>query len=395
LDLLNKRNKVKLRVDTHNRVHARGAKVKTASTAAELIQIFKQGNSLRKMEATERNPDSSRSHSIVRIKLLSDQKWEDRKKRNVPSINLVDLAGSERNYETWFHTSEQHKKFVGINQSLMALRGLFRAYRKQIDTNTLPDITEVKSEGSFIPFHASSLTHVLRECFLDPSHKTVVVATISPTATDIEHTRDTLESVTFMMGKRRRDEKLFDVEVEDVKEAILKVHAMHMWTSSQMEEFFKLNLTHDEFSKLNLENTTSKKITRMGPAQVTHMICGGNKYIGKKVYELIRRKLIEFREKNARIRAERARKDIVKRKSPVSRHTCPVTDCKCSFNFATALQAHMRRAHGINNTATANRRRNRNTTSEFHGYRGGGVDWLKGNGYLDEEKDDDDDKKEY
>ena len=50
-----------------------------------------------------------------------------------------------------------------------------------------------------IPFRASLLTRVLKQCFTSgPQHRTTIMATISPTPTDLQHTLNTLNHVVLM-----------------------------------------------------------------------------------------------------------------------------------------------------------------------------------------------------
>jgi len=71
-DLLADRKRVYLRADSDRRVHARGAVKAEARSLSELLDILKKGNALRARESTERNEQSSRSHSIVRLSLHHD-----------------------------------------------------------------------------------------------------------------------------------------------------------------------------------------------------------------------------------------------------------------------------------------------------------------------------------
>merc|ERR1719446_1179233 len=60
---------------------------------------------------------------------------------------------------------------------------------------------EGKSEAH-VPFRSSRLTHLLKSCFTDESHQTTVVATLSPSLTDVEHSLNTLQHVGMMRSAR-------------------------------------------------------------------------------------------------------------------------------------------------------------------------------------------------
>jgi len=84
-------------------------------------------------------------------------------------------------------TVQQHRDSAEINSSLMALKECFRAHAAM-----------QRGEHAKMPFRRSRLTRVLRDCFTDFAHKTVVIATISPTATDVIHSVSTLEHAVML-----------------------------------------------------------------------------------------------------------------------------------------------------------------------------------------------------
>mmetsp|Transcript_106908 Transcript_106908/g.300591 ORF Transcript_106908/g.300591 Transcript_106908/m.300591 type:complete len:619 (-) Transcript_106908:183-2039(-) len=177
-DLLQQRKEVVLRADASERVHVRGALTLslTPSSASDLANVLEDALRLRKAEATERNPVSSRSHAVCILDI-----------DGLGTVRFVDLAGSERNYETHYMTAQQHRDFAEINTSLMALKDCFRAHAQLI-----------QQRPARPPYRASRLTQVLRSCFTDPHHKTAILAMVSPTATDLLHSTNSLLQVTQM-----------------------------------------------------------------------------------------------------------------------------------------------------------------------------------------------------
>ncbi|CAE7354894.1 KIN13B, partial [Symbiodinium natans] len=174
-DLLQHRKEVVLRADGEERVHVRGA-TKLTAAASELSELLEEALQLRRSEATERNPLSSRSHAICILEI-----------DGLGTIRFVDLAGSERNYETRHMTALQHRDFAEINKSLMALKDCFRAHARI-----------VRQRAARPAYRASRLTQVLRSCFTDPQHRTIILSTVSPTATDLLHSTNSLLQVTQM-----------------------------------------------------------------------------------------------------------------------------------------------------------------------------------------------------
>lgn len=177
-DLLQQRKEVALRADASEQVHVRGALTATVTPAvsSDLETILEDALRLRKAEATERNPVSSRSHAVCVLDIEGHG-----------TIRFVDLAGSERNYETHHMSAKQHRDFAEINMSLMALKDCFRAHAQLI-----------RQRPGRPPYRASRLTQVLRSCFTDPLHQTIILAMVSPTATDLLHSTNSLLQVTQM-----------------------------------------------------------------------------------------------------------------------------------------------------------------------------------------------------
>jgi hypothetical protein len=104
-----------------------------------------------------------------------------------------------------------HKESADINSALMALKDCFRAYHKAVGTSA-PRTSQAQgasfssssaSEQVHIPFRASLLTRILKHCFVQSTckadtlrlHKTTIVATVSPSVLDTEHTLNTLDHV--------------------------------------------------------------------------------------------------------------------------------------------------------------------------------------------------------
>ena len=194
-------------------------------------------------------------------------------------ITLVDLAGSERNYETVKFNGADHKESAEINMALMALKNCFRAFslllqqqqqlpserdtteinaelpssskKCDIGTGTKPvslgeylqgksPSSETKDQGNSatnsgrpprlaaagqsgavrIPYRETLLTRVLKDCFTVSSgstqHRTTIVATVSPTSTDLVHSVNTLDHVVKMSPQLQSLMQAVTVEVCDV-----------------------------------------------------------------------------------------------------------------------------------------------------------------------------------
>eukprot|EP00929_Paragymnodinium_shiwhaense_P054936 TRINITY_DN27540_c0_g1_i1.p1 TRINITY_DN27540_c0_g1~~TRINITY_DN27540_c0_g1_i1.p1 ORF type:complete len:660 (-),score=179.34 TRINITY_DN27540_c0_g1_i1:234-2213(-) len=181
-DLLGDRKEVQLRADAENKTHISGAQHVEMGEAQGGADVFRRtlqdAMSKRASEATERNAESSRSHAILILKL----------RKSGGRLRLVDLAGSERNYETEQMSAAQHRESAEINASLMALKDCFRAHSMLS-----------RGEKTRMPFRASRLTQCLRDCFEDADHRFLLIATVSPTSTDVIHTGNTLSHAVMMV----------------------------------------------------------------------------------------------------------------------------------------------------------------------------------------------------
>jgi kinesin family protein 2/24 len=215
-DLLANRARVKLLCGADGRMHVRGARSvvvdagasrQAGVVAAELRRLLDGALALRATLATERNSNSSRSHLVVTLSIA----YGDERGGSV--FTLVDLAGSERKHETTAMSATEHRESASINTALMALKDCCRASHRG---------------ARRIPYRASMLTRVLRDCFVaaphlaadidgegdgectvrgggadapgadGAAHRTVVVATLSPTSEAMHHTLNTLKHVSMM-----------------------------------------------------------------------------------------------------------------------------------------------------------------------------------------------------
>ncbi|KAJ3063799.1 hypothetical protein HDU99_004694 [Rhizoclosmatium hyalinum] len=150
------------------------------TSLSSLLSLVQRGRSLRTTRATNANSESSRSHALFQIRIVSNDGYL------IGVLSLVDLAGSERGVDSISFTAKPDKKTQSeaaeINKSLLSLKECIRAlYKRGLD-----------EENGHVPFRGSKLTHILRDSFLCRESRTVMVATISPGSTSVEHTLNTL-----------------------------------------------------------------------------------------------------------------------------------------------------------------------------------------------------------
>jgi hypothetical protein len=194
-------------------------------------------------------------------------------------MTLVDLAGSERNYETVAMTAQQHKESADINFALMALKDCFRAYHQQLLVNSTksdeqghtadtrpetvfantptPNTTNNNSANDItdtiittpavdtqppvirIPYRSSLLTKVLKDCFtLDALHRTTIIATVSPTPVDLQHSLNTIAHVILMSPTLHQLTSRLTVEVPMATGYALSTTPVSEWTADQVDYLF-------------------------------------------------------------------------------------------------------------------------------------------------------------
>ena len=201
-DLLNRSSKLECREDANNEVQIVGLTEKLCEVEEEVLAYIDKGSAARSTGVTGANDDSSRSHAVFQIELrhppdrdnVIDQNTAIResllrndrstKQRNgivrgaeIGRLCFIDLAGSERGSDTASSTRQTRMEGAEINKSLLALKECIRAMDQRKDHT---------------PFRGSKLTQVLKASFMGKNCRTVMIANISPAATNVEHTLNTL-----------------------------------------------------------------------------------------------------------------------------------------------------------------------------------------------------------
>lgn len=172
-DLLNDRKKLKVLEDGNGEIVITGLSEIEADGPETFHKLVDLGNSYRTTHTTEANDTSSRSHAICQI-ILRDRSTDKLRGK----LSLVDLAGSERGTDTKSHNQQRRTESADINTSLLALKECIRALDK--------------SKAGHVPYRGSKLTLILKDCFTSPDAMTTMIATISPGASAVDHSLNTL-----------------------------------------------------------------------------------------------------------------------------------------------------------------------------------------------------------
>ncbi|KJE92208.1 kinesin-like protein KIF22 [Capsaspora owczarzaki ATCC 30864] len=144
IDLLSgNRNELELREDVHHNIVIAKLQETTVSTYAEFEALFAKALTGRSVGETKLNEASSRSHSVLRFKII--KRVND--KTTEAKLYLIDLAGSEDNRKT-DNSGERMKESGAINKSLFVLGKVIDALNKN---------------DARIPYRDSKLTRLLQD----------------------------------------------------------------------------------------------------------------------------------------------------------------------------------------------------------------------------------------
>ena len=185
----------------------RGLKEEIVNTPQQVYALIEAGEANRHTGSTSLNKHSSRSHSIFRIVIESRMKHISSTNTNsnasassagsdlnkpirVSSLSLVDLAGSE-SIKIAGTQGQRLKEGQYINKSLMTLGHVIFKLSEQADA-TEHMKNKTASMYQHIPYRDSKLTRILQTS-LSGNAQICVVCNVSPSATNVEETHNTLK----------------------------------------------------------------------------------------------------------------------------------------------------------------------------------------------------------
>ncbi|CAN0483509.1 unnamed protein product, partial [Ectocarpus sp. 12 AP-2014] len=185
-DLLNPENtNMQVREDPRKGIYI-GAHEETVGDFETVLKILRIGEKQRHVGCTEMNSRSSRSHTIFRLVVESQQMFDEKVHASqeevdqstlVATLNLVDLAGSESVRHTGA-TGTRQKEGGMINQSLLTLS-------RVIQTLTQPG-------HSHVNYRDSKLTRILQPS-LSGNARMAIICCATAAEGFLEETRSTLQ----------------------------------------------------------------------------------------------------------------------------------------------------------------------------------------------------------
>ncbi|EGG22735.1 kinesin family member 12 [Cavenderia fasciculata] len=181
LDTKPTKQKPALKLETNNgESTVKDLKQMLAGSLEEAMEVVEQGLQARRVGDTKLNSASSRSHSVLTVKLVSYP--GDRPRSEVhPSmikcsrLTIIDLAGSERSKRT-DAAGERFKEATNINSSLLSLGRCMEVIRQK----------------GVPAWRESKLTRICQEYFVNNGRVSMIV-NVSPTSSDSEETLHVLK----------------------------------------------------------------------------------------------------------------------------------------------------------------------------------------------------------
>ena len=167
------------------RAMVKNLSVHQATSDSALSALVEVAKSHRRTKTTDKNNTSSRSHGVGIIK-VGHMGYEPGMGPAEGVLYIIDLAGSERADDSKGHSKERMDETKEINLSLMSLKECIRAR------------TMASGPGGasiHVPYRRSKLTLLMKDVFdigCARMCSTVVLAHVSPLASDVKHTTNTV-----------------------------------------------------------------------------------------------------------------------------------------------------------------------------------------------------------
>ena len=226
-DLLRDRAPCQALEDARGRVRVVNLREERVKCAADLVALVRRGESVRATGRTDANATSSRSHSVLQVRLRRKpgRGEQGADGPTLARLSLIDLAGSERGADRGDRGADACTRREGaeINKSLLALKECIRALGGRAGINAAkstgdvannserasadrgpnenvppsaasihPDASGANGGSPHVPFRGSKLTTILRDAFVGKHSRTVLLAHVSPGHGSAEHTLNTL-----------------------------------------------------------------------------------------------------------------------------------------------------------------------------------------------------------
>uniref|UniRef100_H2YQY8 Kinesin-like protein n=1 Tax=Ciona savignyi TaxID=51511 RepID=H2YQY8_CIOSA len=211
-DLLRPPQSKRLREDKNKNMFVYGVSQVEVASTEEAFAAFQQGQERRRIAHTQLNAESSRSHSILNIRLvqapldpLGEDLLQERSLICASQLSLVDLAGSERMARTGAG-GERSREAGNINSSLMTLR------------RCLEQLRENQKNGSsdMVKYRNSKLTHLFKSYF-EGHGKVKMVVCLNPNMAEYDENIHVVQFAEMAQQVEVARSEDFKVDTESIK----------------------------------------------------------------------------------------------------------------------------------------------------------------------------------
>nr|CCC91128.1 putative kinesin [Trypanosoma congolense IL3000] len=183
------RDRVDIHFDETVGVELTGCTSHVLNSAQEFMRFYRIGNERRVVTATAMNPESSRGHTALVIRIFSENLNDPEVGKLKGKITFIDLAGYERFSKTGITHDNPIMKDEAkcINASLLSLGHV---------------VSCLSSGSRHIPWRDSKLTRILQDSIGGRS-RTSIILTVGPSSDHLHETTNTLQ-----FGLRAMDVKV-------------------------------------------------------------------------------------------------------------------------------------------------------------------------------------------
>lgn len=262
LDTSGSPKELKVMEDREHRTQVLGVKSTEVVSAEHLLELVTGAQAQRATRATQVNDTSSRSHAVYRMR-----------RSGGTVLTLVDCAGSERREDSTHHDHQTRKDAAEINSTIFALKECFRVLRS--------------NKGQQPPYRDSLLTRVLSDSFASEKAMIVAIGTVSPSATDTEHSIGTLRALQQLQGTSMAFEEREDV----VKPKLWEPHP-RVWSAEEVKTWLEGavgGLAKPHVAALT-RGTDGKNLVRW-PIQRFTQFCSGDEDLANRLYQDLRQRI--------------------------------------------------------------------------------------------------------
>lgn len=141
-----------------------------------------------------------------------------------------------------------------------------------------------------MPYRRHQLTSLLKDCFVNQAHRTVVVACCSPAAGDVEHTWRTLQQVCQMRGSELDVCRETRVECTRTADEAADLLPFKRWPAERMRSWLT-GLDDTELAGaagLLPDRVDGRELLRWPVGRIAHTCFAGNSELAERLYAAVR-----------------------------------------------------------------------------------------------------------